>query len=626
MLQPILVDTNNFSFSFWIYPDTSGTTEILFEQGDLGATDRSLVLQLLSNDTIYLAYADTAAGIWACEVVSDEADLLTVGAWNHIIWVFNDSVASLYINGTPKTVSYITTCASDELIRDPSAQEFSIGARTDNMQNYDGLLDEFKIFNSTLTTQEVMNLHNCGDQDVACGTTPAQTQNLSGVTAPLSIALSWDDPSGTTGSTLYNGSGAVLFNQSNGTTSFIVGDLLSSTSYTFWVFSFTVSGSDTLYNTTNSSENNITLTTLPNVTVNVEILNEVNRSKIVGPNVFVNFIGTTTNASMNTTTGDMTFTGLTTENYTIRHSADGWGLRDQFLTVVANTSTNITLFLINDSFRGTVLAEVQDTRTNPLQGARIKLLRYYGVCICYEVVETAETILDGGAVMSAQLFDAFYKWVIEYRGVTELLTDIPENLFPEEDGLARKLFTIDIGNNFYNSYSIGIDAATSTIFNNVTDTLTFTWNDPTGVVTQGCVEAKFPSGINWALVGPNCVSGSSGSAFIILSNVSNTTYYWLTTLNTNTDFSTTHPSSGEVGPQTTFPLGDLGILLASGVMIGGAMLFSFSAIGVMLWSLVSMIAFFVINIATQGIVPLNLTFIAGMATIIMGFGIYLYRR
>lgn len=135
------ITTDNFSFSFWIKPDvwTNG-------------------LRILSND-------DASNGYQLIEATGDKVqfwgnggstvistDTINVGSWNHIVITFQGGSTKIYINnGTAFTGSTTIATSSNDLhiAKDPSG---AIG--------YEGVFDEFGVWNRTISGSEVSQIYN----------------------------------------------------------------------------------------------------------------------------------------------------------------------------------------------------------------------------------------------------------------------------------------------------------------------------------------------------------------------------------------------------------------------------------------------------------------------------------
>lgn len=132
----------NFTFSSWIYPDSDGEADTgqIFNKGtntylrvdSQGSTDLDLECNLDRT-------TDTNVNV---------TDALTTGTWSHVACSWNGTTLSVYVDGRLRGSS---SSGSGAIAAD--ANNLLIGGSTSN--NFDGRIDEFKVYNSALTQSEV---------------------------------------------------------------------------------------------------------------------------------------------------------------------------------------------------------------------------------------------------------------------------------------------------------------------------------------------------------------------------------------------------------------------------------------------------------------------------------------
>ena len=320
--------------------------------------------------------------------------------------------------------------------------------------------------------------------------------------------------------------------------------LSGGTSYDFNVHSV-FNQSDTFYENL-SALPTATKSTTFNGTLSVEIRNEANNKVLNGVEVFISLIGVTSNVTGNTSTGILGLINISSENYTVRHSAIGWGSRDQYLEIGENDSGSILLYLINDTIRDPGIVFVRDTQSDGVNGSIVKILRYFNDENAYRVVQMATTNDDGRSVFDAEAFDAYYKWVVEYQGSTLVQTTVPEFLSKDlATGLWTKAFTINIGTDFWESYIAQPAMSHAVTYTNATRTLTYSYNDPAGLIIKACIKADYANMTRWETVGPNCLNAATGGINLILPN-ENRTYHYTAYYETSTKYSEDTPIKGDV--------------------------------------------------------------------------------
>jgi len=242
------------------------------------------------------------------------------------------------------------------------------------------------------------------------------------------------------------------------------------------------------------------------------------------------------------------------------------------------------------------------------------------------VVQMATTGDEGIAVMTAEAYDAFYKWFVEYNGVTLATVTVPEFLSKDDDGLWRRTFTINTGNDFWESYTSQTNDYHNTVYNNATRTLAYTFNDPDGLIASACIRARWANGSKWQTEGPSCVNAASGVALLTLPNV-NKTFLWTTYYSTSTTYSDYLTGSGTIDWAksifTTAAGRKAGAFLALIVFMGAIALFSFNAIiGVVIVALMLI----VLSIPSFQLFPFPVSFGIASASMLLGFAVFMMRR
>lgn len=110
-------------------------------------------------------------------------NVVGLNTWQHVVIVYNGtgqpaiSCMTIYINGTIKTLTTISTTTG---ARSSDAGVLAIGSRsTDTARVFNGLIDEFMIYNKSLTTEEVNALYQSRVARYAGPLSLLQYQNVS---------------------------------------------------------------------------------------------------------------------------------------------------------------------------------------------------------------------------------------------------------------------------------------------------------------------------------------------------------------------------------------------------------------------------------------------------------------
>ncbi len=142
-----LLSTNDFTVSAWIRRDTdSGAIEYLVSNQD-SASD-GWFLNVYSDDTVRCGYNGQNL---------NSTTTISTGQWYHVTCTSDSSQGNLYINGALETTGTHTGSISE-------TADMTIGIRsyTPLTGGFPGLIDEVKVFNTTLTADQVKLLYNQG--------------------------------------------------------------------------------------------------------------------------------------------------------------------------------------------------------------------------------------------------------------------------------------------------------------------------------------------------------------------------------------------------------------------------------------------------------------------------------
>lgn len=304
---------------------------------------------------------------------------------------------------------------------------------------------------------------------------------------------------------------------------------------------------------------------------------------------------------------------LSPDNYILRYLSPSYTERDYYLNLQNGSYNTIPLYMITINQSSLIVVTVRDTGDNRLEDATIKLLRYFPSSNSYEIVEMASSSFAGEAGLWAQAVEGFYKWSVDYEGQNRVLTGF-ENIISN-----TKTFTINLGADYYESFEAITGMSNTISWNELTGALSYTWSDPSGIVTQGCLTARYANGSQWSNI-VNCATGSAGSVILSLDNT--TRYQYSATIDTSTTYSSYTQKSGWLdGHVFNLGAGDLGIFLMSGVILLLAGLFSFSAVAVLIVTAAGLLIS-----SWWGLMPFSMNFIVSFAAVVIGLGLYLMRR
>lgn len=348
-------------------------------------------------------------------------------------------------------------------------------------------------------------------------------------------------------------------------------------------------------------------------TFNLTFYDEITETKI---NETITLEVITDNSAQNytVTNGTGNFSLLVPGDYTLRYRSTNYQERDYYVTLYNGTFNNLDLYMIDINTSSQVIVTVEDTAGDTIEEATVKLLRYFVSCNCYKTVEMAKTGFNGESGFWVQAVEGFYKWVVEYQGNTEITTGF-ENILTN-----TRAFTINTGDNYLETF-VGINSVTSSVtLNRGTGSLTFAFNDPTNHISQACLSISYANGSKWD-TRSSCTSGSSGS--VILSGIRNdTNYKYTASIDTDSQYSDNDIEQGWINALNSgYDFGVVGSFLGAGIIMTLSAIFSFSAIAVVIISVIGTIA-----LQFLGLVPFQMNFLIGLGAIAVGISLYLLRR
>lgn len=145
-----LNQTFNFSVDFWVRPrSVSGTQYIFSNAADATSSGAGIVKIYLYNDDARINLEGTT--------ITTYGTSFGVGGWTHVaITVYNTTTTNIYINGTLKTSQSITSVAGPYF---NNGTDFVLGSDLGGGGHLNGTLDNFRIWNKTLSTLTVEKIY-----------------------------------------------------------------------------------------------------------------------------------------------------------------------------------------------------------------------------------------------------------------------------------------------------------------------------------------------------------------------------------------------------------------------------------------------------------------------------------
>ncbi|MCJ7816608.1 MAG: LamG domain-containing protein, partial [Candidatus Aenigmarchaeota archaeon] len=144
--------------STWIYPHTLGGTSlgrIIFRRSTTSSTTGA-TFHLTATNAIRFDFTGSTVLIR-----QTSNNVYSFNTWNHVVLTWDGSVTAanihIYVNGTE--VTYVTTTNGAGLYSTASQATF-IGARGDESRVFDGSIDEVRVYNRTLSADEILAIYN----------------------------------------------------------------------------------------------------------------------------------------------------------------------------------------------------------------------------------------------------------------------------------------------------------------------------------------------------------------------------------------------------------------------------------------------------------------------------------
>lgn len=152
-IEPGDVTYGNFSMAFWLNLNTLPSADSSFvtmDNAPVGPTPGWRLEYISANDELSLTYDNIAPMAAVGEFTSSQ---VSAGSWHHVAVTFHQDTGNLkiYIDGTSRALE---TNAVD-LPHVPSP--FTIG-NNGVQPGFDGIIDEFHVYNRTLTSEEIKEL------------------------------------------------------------------------------------------------------------------------------------------------------------------------------------------------------------------------------------------------------------------------------------------------------------------------------------------------------------------------------------------------------------------------------------------------------------------------------------
>ena len=172
------VFTSGYSSSFWFNKPSSGVQGIILGQwGAAGAGNASWAVTVEVNNKLNVAHYNTTDGT---NFRSDTVTTINTNKWYHVVSVYDGSNIYFYVNGS--------FSSSGSIGAEPQESNYNIwiGDSFTGLGNFNGSLDDVRIYNRALSASEVSQLYNSTAGSKVSASQPVKNRNC---TSGLSCGL-----------------------------------------------------------------------------------------------------------------------------------------------------------------------------------------------------------------------------------------------------------------------------------------------------------------------------------------------------------------------------------------------------------------------------------------------------
>jgi len=214
--------------------------------------------------------------------------------------------------------------------------------------------------------------------------------------------------------------------------------------------------------------------------------------------------------------------GDESENYsataTIEFDATNYAKNYYYLKdyVITNKTTNVSLYLLNDSLATLTELEVLDESQSSIANVYITIQKYDVGTDTYYTSSMGKTSSEGSDLVYLNWYDTFYKFILVQEGSTILSTD------PYKVGETPQTFQIIDESVYEFSKFEGIEY--SLTFNNVTNNFVLTYVLPSGDVESACLRVVKRNITNDYTICDVCETSSSGTLYCNINSWGNGTF------------------------------------------------------------------------------------------------------
>lgn len=147
---------NDFSISVWVKPDGSKSQQEIFQALGASSDDDEIEIYLVNSSQVRLNVGDSGATVNAGKSLTD-------GSWHHLVVTRDANQMCLYVDGDFAACHYSGSAGQVSINNASSViigqEQDAFGGSFSSAQAYEGLMDEFKIYDSELTSGQVQEIY-----------------------------------------------------------------------------------------------------------------------------------------------------------------------------------------------------------------------------------------------------------------------------------------------------------------------------------------------------------------------------------------------------------------------------------------------------------------------------------
>ena len=305
----------------------------------------------------------------------------------------------------------------------------------------------------------------------------------------------------------------------------------------YWIFILTnVTG--TIQYTSNSSNQSVNQVTFTNCTIqpfiNFTMYDAIDTTKEVNA-TFKSSWDIRLTAGTGTTSINRTYQELSggnhswgfclippDKNYTIsasiEYDAVGYAQNYYYLNglTITNTTTNVKLYILNDSFATLTVLEVVNEAQQPFAGVYITIQKYDTGTDTLYTIGTAKTDANGQDLTYLNWYDTFYKFIVVRDG-SVIHSTSPYKISATPQSFVISTTSINPFTKFYNfEYDL--------YFNETTDNFVLTFIKPSGEVDKGCLMVIKRNVTNDYTICETCETSNSATVYCNIAGWGNGTF------------------------------------------------------------------------------------------------------